>query len=210
MHIFNFFPTTQPDEHLGLEMNITNKIQVFHDILGEDAKYFSDGEEFGSQELFDILNNKTAYTVENGEGDSELKYLEMIRIIRDEQPNLFKKIKNLSQKSTLRVQKGKTGCRPIGDFFRIGILKKIYINENGKSGEITFKTHFESDTTVGDEDTKGTGGRSNAKYIENRLKEKSFKNFRIFTDSNDEFISGVKEMLLEGTIAKKIAQLIKK
>lgn len=35
VHIFNFFPTTQSDEHLGLEVNITNKIQMFHDILGK-------------------------------------------------------------------------------------------------------------------------------------------------------------------------------
>lgn len=32
VYIFNFFPTTQSDEHLGLEVNITNKIQMFHDI----------------------------------------------------------------------------------------------------------------------------------------------------------------------------------
>jgi hypothetical protein len=42
------------------------------------------------------------------------------------------------------------------------------------------------------------------------LKDKSFKNFKGFTDSNDEFINGVKEMLAQGTIAKKTAQLIKK
>lgn len=73
----------------------------------------------------------------------------------------------------------------------------------------TNKTRFELDTTVGDEEIKGSGGRSNAKYIENRLKDKSFKNFKGFTDYNDEFINGVKEMLVQGTIAKKTAQLIK-
>ena len=79
IYIYNFFPTTQADSHLGLEANITNKIQMFHDILGEDAKYLSDGEEIGSQELFDTLNRKQAYTGEEEEGDSELKYLEMMR-----------------------------------------------------------------------------------------------------------------------------------
>ncbi len=99
VHIFNFFPTTQSDAHLGLEMNITNKIQMFHDILGEDAKYLTDGEEIGSQELFNTLNNKKAYTGEDEEGDSELKYLEMMRKIRDENPDLFQKIKNLPKKA---------------------------------------------------------------------------------------------------------------
>ena len=78
VHIFNFFPTTQSDEHLGLEVNITNKIQMFHDILGEDAKYLSDGEEFGSQELFNTLNSKKAYTGEDGEGDSEFGMIILI------------------------------------------------------------------------------------------------------------------------------------
>ena len=238
VHIFNFFPTTQSDEHLGLEVNITNKIQMFHDILGEDAKYLSDGEEFGSQELFNTLNNKTAYTGEDNEGDSELKYLELMRKIRDEQPELFEKIKNLPKKARSGFQKENLVNDALVTFFRIGKLKKFYINQNGKSGEITFfdavkqleckpetkranipdeyyhllqtnKTRFELDTTVGDEPIKGSGGRSNAKYIEARLKDKSFKNFKGFTDSNDEFLNAVREMLSQGTIAKKTAQLIK-
>lgn len=238
VHIFNFFPTTQSDKHLGLEVNITNKIQMFHDILGEDAKYLSDGEEFGSQELFNTLNNKSAYTGEEGEEDSELKYLEMIRKIRDEQPELFEKIKNLPKKARSGFLKSNIESDQLVTFFRIGRLKKFYVNENGKSKEITFfdavkklecnpdtkralipneyyhllqtnKTRFELDTTPGDEPTKAGGGRSNAKYIEARLKDKSFKNFKGFTDSNEEFLNGVKDMLTQGTIAKKTAQLIK-
>lgn len=238
VHIFNFFPTTQSDKHLGLEVNITNKIQMFHDILGEDAKYLSEGEEFGSQELFNTLNNKFSYTGEEGEGDSELKYLEMIRKIRDEQPELFEQIKNLPKKARSGFNKTTIESNQLVTFFRIGRLKKFYVNENGKSKEITFfdavkelecnpdtkraqipneyyhllqtnKTRFELDTTTGDEPTKAGGGRSNAKYIETRLKDKSFKNFKGFTDSNDDFLNGVKEMLAQGTIAKKTAQLIK-
>lgn len=238
VYIFNFFPTTQSEKHLGLEVNITNKIQMFHDILGEDAKYLSDGEEFGSQELFNTLNSKTAYTGEDGEGDSELKYLEMMRKIRDEQPDLFEKIKNLPKKARSGFKNEILEDDRLVTFFRIGKLKKFYINQRGRSSEITFfdavkeleckpdtmranipneyyhlletnKKRFELDTTVGDEETKGSAGRSNAKYIENRLKDKSFKNFKGFTDSNDDFINGVKELLAQGTIAKKTAQLIK-
>lgn len=239
VHIFNFFPTTQSDEHLGLEVNITNKIQMFHDILGEDAKYLSDGEEFGSQELFNTLNNKKAYTGEDEEGDSELKYLEMMRKIRDDKPDLFQKIKELPKKARSGFKHTEIDVDQLVTFFRIGKLKKFYLNQSGASNEVTFfdavgllacdpltkrekipsnyfhllqtnKSKFEIDTTVGDEPTKGSGGRSNAKYIETRLKDKSFKNFKGFTDSDDEFLNGVKEMLRQGTMAKKIAQNIKK
>jgi hypothetical protein len=184
------------------------------------------------------LNSKTAYTGEDGEGDSELKYLELMRKIRDDQPDLFEKIKNLPKKARSGFKKENLEANALVTFFRIGKLKKFYINQSGKSNEITFfdavkemeckpdtkrenipneyfhllqtnKTRFELDTTVGDESIKGSGGRSNAKYIETRLKDKFFKNFKGFTDSNDEFLNGVREMLAQGTIAKKTAQLIK-
>lgn len=239
VHIFNFFPTTHSDEHLGLEINITNKIQMFHDILGEDAKYLTDGEEIGSQELFNTLNNKQAYTGEGEEGDSELKYLELMRDIRDKNPDLFKKIKELPKKARSGFVKKELETNQLFTFFRIGKLKKFYQNNNGNSTEITFfdavhnlectpltkrakipedyyhilqtnKARFELDSTIGNEPSEASGGRSNAKYIENRLKDKVFKNCKTFTDTDEEFIEGVKNMLLNGTIAKRTAQDIKK
>ncbi len=237
--IYNFFPTTQSDEHLGLEVNITNKIQMFHDILGEDAKYLTDGEEIGSQELFNTLNNKKAYTGEDEEGDSELKYLEMMRKIRDEKPDLFNKIKELPKKARSGFKKKNIENNQLITFFRVGKLKKFYLNNMGKSTEITFfdavnnlecspltkrakipedyyhllqtnKAKFELDTTIGDEPKKSAGGRSNVKYIENRLKDNSFKNYKGFTDSDDEFIQSVKNILQLGTMAKKTAKDIKR
>ena len=239
VHIFNFFPTTHSDEHLGLEINITNKIQMFHDILGEDAKYLTDGEEIGSQELFNTLNNKQAYTGEGEEGDSELKYLELMRDIRDKNPDFFNKIKELPKKARSGFVKKELETNQLFTFFRIGKLKKFYQNNNGNSTEITFfdavhnlectpltkraktpedyyhllqtnKARFELDSTIGSEPSEASGGRSNAKYIENRLKDKVFKNCKTFTDSDEEFIEGVKNMLANGTIAKRTAQDIKK
>jgi hypothetical protein len=238
VHIFNFFPTTQSDEHLGLEVNITNKIQMFHDILGEDAKYLTDGEEIGSQELFNTLNNKKAYTGEDEDGDSELKYLELMRKIRDENPDLFQKIKNLPKKARSGFKKADIENNQLLTFFRIGKLKKFYINKKGTSNEITFfdavynlectpltkraiipedyyhllqtnRARFELDTTIGDEPSNSPGGRSNVKYIEQRLKDKAFKNFKGFTDSDDEFLESVKNILLLGTMAKRTARDIK-
>jgi len=239
VYIFNFFPTTHSDEHLGLELNITNKIQMFHDILGEDAKYLSDGEEVGSRQLFDSLNNKKTYTGEDEEGDSELKYLEMMRSLRDKDPDLFEKIKKLPKKArsgrkTTTVEKDK-----LVTFFRLGKLKKFYSNQGGESDEITFfdavnmleckpdtkrasipsekyfhmldtnKARFELDTTQGEED-KVKGGASNVKYIEKRMKDVAFRRYKGFTDSDEEFILGVKQMIQQGLMAKKTAQKIKK
>ncbi|MEM6737550.1 MAG: SNF2-related protein, partial [Bacteroidota bacterium] len=237
--IYNFFPTTHSDAQLGLEVNITNKIQMFHDILGEDAKYLSDGEEIGSQELFDKLNSKKSYTGEDEEGDSELKYLEIMRNIRDNDPELFERIKKLPKKARSgRVVSKNEEIRLI-TFFRLNRLKRFYMTNGERSLELDFfdaayllecepntkrakidtgkyfkmlatnKARFEMDTTLGEEE-KGSGGRSNIKYIEKRLDHKLFKRFRGFTDSDDEFIKGVRQMLAQGTIAKKTAQKLKK
>jgi hypothetical protein len=212
---------------------------MFHDILGEDAKYLTDGEEIGSQELFNTLNNKKAYTGEDEEGDSELKYLEMMRKIRDEKPDLFQKIKELPKKARSGFKKENLENIQLITFFRIGKFKKFYLNNSEKSTEITFfdavnelectpltkrakipvdyyhllqtnKAKFELDTTIGDEPNKSAGGRSNVKYIEERLKDNSFKNYKGFTDSDDEFIQSVKNMLQLGTMAKRTARDIKK
>jgi len=137
IHIFNFFPTTQTDIHLGLEANITNKLQMFHYIMGEDAKYLSDGEIIGSQELFNTLNNKATYTGEEENENSELKYLTMIRAIRDSNPALFDKIKKLPKQAYSGMQSRKDGNQMI-TFFRLGNLKKFYLNEERKSKEINF------------------------------------------------------------------------
>ncbi len=239
LFIYNFFPTSQSDEHLGLETNITNKIQMFHDILGEDARYLTDGEEIGSQELFDILNRKSAYTGEDEEGDSELKYLEMMRNLRDEQPELFEKIKRLPKKARSGRKAEDISADKLVTFFRIGPLKKFYLNEGGESREITFfdavnelecepdtprypipadyyhwletnKQRFAQDTLQDEQPAGGGGGRSNIGYIEKRLKDKVFRNCQKFTDDDEAFIEGVKHMIAQGLMAKKTAQTIKK
>lgn len=238
--IFNFFPTSQSDEHLGLERNITSKIQLFHNILGEDAKYLSDGEEYGSQELFETLNNKKLYSDEDEEGDSELKYLELMRHIRDDNPELFERIKKLPKKARSGFKDEKLKSEELITFFRLGRLKKFYRNRKDKAKEITFfdavnllecekdtnrakipskkyfsmldtnRARFELDTTQDDEEKKGRGGQSNVKYIEGRLKAREFRRYKGFTDSDEEFIQGAKNMLKQGLMAKKVAQRIKK
>ena len=238
IYIFNFFPTSHADAHLGLEINITNKIQMFHDILGEDARYLSDGEEIGSQELFDSLNNKKSYTGEDGEVNSELKYLEMMCQIRDLQPDLFNKIKKLPKKARSGAHKTGIADNQLVTFFRLGKLKKFYLHKKNQSDEITFfeaanllacepdtpraavpadyyayldtnKQRFQTEMSI-DADDSNSSGSSNVSYIEKRLKDKSFRQCKKFTETDDEFLQDVRKMIAQGTLAKKIAQKIKK
>lgn len=43
--VYNFFPTVQTKEHMPFEERILEKLQAFHDTLGEDIKYLSEDEE---------------------------------------------------------------------------------------------------------------------------------------------------------------------
>jgi superfamily II DNA or RNA helicase len=239
IHIFNFFPTTQSEKHLGLENNITNKIQMFHDILGEDAKYLTDGEVATSKELFETLNDKNAYTGEDTEGDSELKYLELMRNIRDKNPDLFEHIKKLPKKANSCKEDNNLGNDTLLTFFRYGKLKKFYQCSDNISNEINFfdlvklleaepdtpkanmpkekyyemlavnRLKFESDTALIEDDVKITRGASNINYIEKRLKDPTFRLYKGFTDNDEEYITNIRTMLKLGTIPKQSAKKIK-
>ncbi len=142
--IYNFFPTVQSNEEIKLEEAAIGKLQAFHDILGEDAAYLTDGEEVSSFELFKRLNSKEVIEGEEQE-ESELKYLSEIRNIRDSAPNLFEKIKHLPKKarsakvtqpSWLRYNDHQQDA--CITFFRKGKLRKMFISNEEETKELDF------------------------------------------------------------------------
>ncbi|MCL2417299.1 MAG: phospholipase D-like domain-containing protein [Bacteroidales bacterium] len=95
VHIFNFFPTTKVNDDIELEKKAILKLQAFHSALGEDSQIYSEDEIVESFGLF----NKTT----KEEKDEKLKILLDLRKFKDENPELFKKIKNM----TLRARTGR-------------------------------------------------------------------------------------------------------
>ncbi len=141
LHVYNFFPTSESDEHLGLEKNIKSKIQAFHETLGEDAKYITDEEhpvahELFGETLYHKLNDKRSYEVEE-EQESDLKYLKILRNVRDNNPELFERIRRLPKKARTALRSdGNTDA--LVTFFRKGKLKKFLITEGSDSRELSF------------------------------------------------------------------------
>lgn len=125
IYVFNFFPTSQSNQHMPLKDRILEKLQVFHDTLGEDYKYLSDEEVVSTQKLFDDL---TANLADEGENTNpELAYLLAIRRIRDTDKKLFEKIKRLPKKAkTGKYSKRVEGSSTV-TFLRKGALKEFYI-----------------------------------------------------------------------------------
>lgn len=144
IYTFNFFPTEQSDDQIKLKQTAQAKINAFFNLLGADAPLLTDGESIQSFELFDRLSSKRTITGEDESEESELKYLQIIRDLRDNEPDTFNKIKSLPKKartaSMIDIKKGITSSCLL-TYFRRGKLQKFFISEkNRPANELDFMT----------------------------------------------------------------------
>ncbi len=161
IYIFNFFPTIQSEDEIQLRKTAESKINAFLTLLGGDAAILTEGEPVSSHELFNRLISKETISGEKGVEESELKYLNIIKDIRDKNPQLFEKIKRLPKKARSAkrntgipaCEQGSTGipacekntdknvCATLLTYFRLGKLQKFFIaNKNQQPQEIDFIT----------------------------------------------------------------------
>ena len=147
IHTFNFFPSKQGNDLLKLREAAEAKIQAFIEMLGADARLLTEGEEVKSHDLFTQLNSKTTITGEDTEEETELEYLTEIRNVRDEQPDLFERIKRLPKKArSTRQHDALLAPATVGHppalltFFRQGKLDKFFLcaSEQTSSQELDF------------------------------------------------------------------------
>lgn len=135
--VFNFFPTAQSAKHMPLEDRILEKLQSFHDTLGEDFKYLSDDEEVSPQKLFSDLN-KDIDGEDEESTNPELAYLSVIRKVRDTDPKLFSQIKRLPSKA----KSGKMDYDLVQDstvtLLRKGALKKFFKTDGSDVEQLSF------------------------------------------------------------------------
>lgn len=134
--VFNFFPTAQSKKEMPLEERILEKLQAFHDTLGEDYKYLSDDEEVTSQKLFSDLTSDLDSSEQST--NPELAYLSVIRQIRDNDPKLFSLIKRLPKKA----KSGRFSCKVNNNstvtFIRKGALKTFFLTDGNTARQLSF------------------------------------------------------------------------
>ena len=129
IHTFHFFPTEQSNDLIKLREAAEAKIQAFIEMLGADAQLLTEGEEIKSHDLFQQLFSKSTITGEDETQESDLEYLNIIRKIRDEQPQLFERIKRLPKKARSgRVAKAGESAPALLTYFRKGRLEKFFIS----------------------------------------------------------------------------------
>jgi len=140
IHTFNFFPTTQSNDQIKLKEAAIGKINAFLTLLGGDAELLTEGEPIGSHELFNRLISKKALEGDDEAEESELKYLQVIRDIRENDPDLFEKIKHLHKKARTARRNDKF-AKSLITYFRRGKLQKFFIAKAKKEAqELDFMT----------------------------------------------------------------------
>ena len=147
IHTFNFFPTTQSNDEIKLKEAAEAKINAFLTLLGGDAELLTEGEPIGSHELFNRLTSKKTLEGDDEAGESELKYLQVIREIREKDADLFEKIKHLPRKArTGKVTQASslndhrqdacdTSAGALITYFRRGKLQKFFMAKDKKSAK---------------------------------------------------------------------------
>ncbi len=137
IYTFNFFPTEQSNDQIRLKEAAKAKIQSFITLLGADARLLTEGEDIESHALFDRLTSKKTITGEDEDDESELKYLQIIRDIRDKDQDLFDTVKRLPKKSRT-ARKYKDGENRLLTYFRKGKIQKFFLVGKDDSEEIDF------------------------------------------------------------------------
>ncbi|MBR4905174.1 MAG: Eco57I restriction-modification methylase domain-containing protein [Selenomonadaceae bacterium] len=134
--VFNFFPTDTTKRHLPLEDRILEKLQMFHETLGEDFKYLSESEDVSPKNLFDTLNANLGS--EDEEINPEPEYLKIIREMRDNDKFLFEKIKRLPKKALTGKLSDKVETESTLTFARNGALKTFFVSDASKTEQLSF------------------------------------------------------------------------
>ena len=235
IYTYNFFPAGPINKNISLKEAAEAKIKAFIEMLGNDARLLTD-EEIKSHELFARLGSRKLITGEDDEEDDpELKYLSLMRKIRDEKPELFDRIKRLPKKARTAKKYNSEWEDAVITFFRKGKLKKIFIarergvkeldfcvaahimeaNRRTKREKVkdNFYDYMEKNKEAFDalispervEPPKRSGASSESKIIK---KIKAIIKTPAFTEEDEDYLRRLLELLDDGAVPKKTMKQI--
>ncbi|MGL5958367.1 MAG: helicase-related protein [Phocaeicola sp.] len=130
VHVFNFFPTAKVNSDIELEKKAKMKLFAFHAALGEDSQIYSTDE---SPESFGLFDKDV-----DEERDEKLRYLMWLRKLKEENPELIKRINRLP----LRARVGrKSKLIPASTITFIRNKRRdafTFVREDGSIEELSF------------------------------------------------------------------------
>lgn len=138
INIYNFFPTEESNSVIWLEENVLSKMEAFVKLLWEDAANLSEDEEIEAHSLFNKINSPDFLNGEWENEESELKYLKVLRDIRDNDNALFVKISNLPKKSRTGRKKDNIKEESLFTFFKKWEYLKMFFSNLIETNELDF------------------------------------------------------------------------
>ncbi len=103
IYAYNFLPEKSLEKNLGLQERLAQRIQEIHDTIGEDAAILAPDERLNEEALYTIYARGDAdhgdlYRYEEEEGEEFVdmnEALEIIRQLREDDPDLYRRITEL-------------------------------------------------------------------------------------------------------------------
>jgi hypothetical protein len=239
VYTFNFFPTKQANDEIKLREAAESKISAFIQMLGADARLLTDGEDIESFTLFNRLLSTSTLTGDGESEDSELRFLQVIRNVRDKSPDLFARIKRLPKKARSARVVDEAGPDGVLTYFRKGRLHKFYLACSLAPEELDFftaagmleaqpdaqvapigggfyemlarnKEAFRTDVAEPLPDLRATGGRDTATKLLRLLRSREMRLFPTFTDDDETYLRHLTRLVEESGLPSHTAKKVMK
>ncbi len=132
IHVYNFFPTSNVEDDIGLERRAYLKLQSFHEALGEDSQIYHDAEETQTFGIFDKDIDE--------ERNQKLQYLIDLREFKSQNEELYRRLKSQEKKQrTGRKVKEKDSQKSTITFIKNDRKNSFYfVDKTNKVHEKTF------------------------------------------------------------------------
>jgi len=113
IYAYNFLPEIELERNLGLREKLTRRIQEIHETIGEDAAILDPGERLNEEAMYTIYTQGEIGLYEEDEVDEFIdlhEAEEMVRQLREDDPDLYRRIVNLRDGVRCGRQAGRSGA----------------------------------------------------------------------------------------------------
>jgi hypothetical protein len=135
---YNVFPSEQGNNEIKLRESAESKIAAIIELLGNDAKLLTEDESIRSNELFRKIQDKRTITGEDENEQSELEFLEIIKILREKDISEFARIRDLPLKLRVARKQDKKLSGKLTAFLKKGEENSFVITDKLTSEKIGF------------------------------------------------------------------------
>ena len=120
IHLHNMWPDVDVDKQLTLTDTLTERIQLFHDIIGLDSKLLSDAERLNADAMYRIYQEKSLPEMDDGldEVAANQRAITLLQRIQADDPDLWDTITNLPDgiRSALQAKDTNRTPSPLTEF----------------------------------------------------------------------------------------------